>query len=216
MLVSRDRSLNPTRVPVLVELIPGAHMWSLRLHRQFAIFAIALFAATAGSPLSRGQSITNVPRAASAQTALLRQAARKAGFIFSGTVLSVQQLPSRPGGVNRVRITFSVHEAVRGVGQGKTFTVDQWASLWANQANQFRPGDRVYLLLYPRSKLGLTSVVAGGLGRYDLDSNWRVVGTNQKPGIVVGRLSRPVPSRPQPRGSTQSHELSNIIRPRTE
>ncbi len=191
-------------------------MRSLKLRRQFVIFAIALFATTAGSPLSRGQSITNATRAASAQTALLRQAARKAGFIFSGTVLSVQQLPSGPGGVNRVRITFSVHEAVRGVRQGKTFTVDQWANLWANQASQFRPGDRVFVLLYPRSKLGLTSVVAGGLGRYNLDSKWRVVGTNQKPGIVAERPLRPIVSRPRPRGSAQSHELSNIIRPLTE
>lgn len=191
-------------------------MRSLRLRRQFVILAIALFAATAGSPLSRGQSITNAARAASAQTVLLRQAARKAGFIFSGTVLSVQQLPSGPGGVNRVRTTFSVHEAVRGVRQGKPFTVDQWAGLSASQASQFRPGDRVFVLLYPRSKLGLTSVVAGGLGRYDLDSNWRIVGTNQKPGIVAERPSRFVPSRPQPRGSAQSHELSNIIRPLTE
>jgi hypothetical protein len=191
-------------------------MRSLRLRRQFVIFAIALFAATAGSPLSRGQSITSGTRAASAQNALLRQAARKAGFIFSGTVLSVQQLPSGPGGVNRVRITFSIHEAVRGVRQGKTFTVDQWANLWANQASQFRPGDRVFVLFYPRSKLGLTSVVAGGLGRYNLDSKWRVVGTNQKPGIVAERPSRPIVSRPRPRGSAQSHDLSNIIRPLTE
>ena len=192
-------------------------MRSLRLRRQFVIFAIALFAAATGSPLSRGQSITNATRAASAQTALMRQAARKAGFIFSGTVLSVQQLPSGPGGVNRVRITFSIHEAVRGVRQGKTFTVDQWANLWANQAGQFRPGDRVFVLLYPRSKLGLTSVVAGGLGRYDLDSNWRIVGTNRTPGIVAEGRSRPVPSsHPQPRGSAQSHELSNIIRPNTQ
>ena len=187
-------------------------MSSLRLRRQSVIFAIALFAAAAG-PLSRGQSITTAARDASAQAALLRQAGRKAGFIFSGTVLSVQQLPSAPGGVDRVRITFSVHEAVRGVRQGKTFTLDQWAGLWSNEASRFRPGDRVFLLLYPRSKLGLTSVVAGALGRYDLDSNWRIVGTNQKPGVVADGPSRPISSRPQSRGNAQSHD---IIRPLTE
>ena len=191
-------------------------MSSLRLPRLFVVFAIALFAASAGSPSSRGQSITNAARAASAQTALLRQAARKAGFVFSGMVVSVQPLPNASGTVGRIRITFVVHEAVRGVRAGKTFTMDEWAGLWANEASRFRPGDRVFLLLYPRSKLGLTSIVAGGLGRYDLDSSWRIVGTNQKPGIFADRPGRPVASRPQPRGNIQSHELSNIIRPLTE
>ncbi len=190
-------------------------MLSLRLHRQFVIFAIALSAA-AGSPLSRGQSIPNAARAASAQSALLRQATRKAGFIFSGTVLSVQQLAGGPGAVDRVRVTFAVHEAVRGVRPGKTFTIDEWAGLWMNQPNRFRSGERVFLLVYPRSKLGLTSIVAGGLGRYELDGNWRIVGTNQKPGISVDPPARRVPGRPQPRGNVQSHDLSNIIRPLTE
>jgi hypothetical protein len=191
-------------------------MLNLRLRRHFVSFAIALLAITLGTPFTAGQGRMSAARAASAQSALLRAAARKAGFIFSGTVLSVQQLPASNGGVDRVRITFLIHEAVRGVRSGKTFAVDEWAGLWTNQASRFRAGDRVYLLLYPRSKLGLTSIVAGGLGRYDLDSRWRIVGTNQKPTIAVDLPARPIRPRPQPRGSTSSHELSNTIRPLTE
>ena len=191
-------------------------MLTLRPRRHVVSFAIALLAIAAGSSLSEGQGVTSAARATSAQTALLRTAARKAGFIFSGTVLSVQRLPASAAGVDRVRVTFSVHEAVRGVRQGKTFTIDEWAGLWANHASRFRPGDRVYLLLYPRSKLGLSSIVAGGLGRYDLDSQWRIVGTNRKPTFAIDPPARPSRPRPQPRGSTQSHELSNTIRPLTD
>jgi len=191
-------------------------MMQLRLRQQFVIFAIALLAAGAGLPLGRSQNLTNSARAASAQSLFLRQAARKAGFIFSGTVLSVQQVRGGPGTVDRVRIAFAVHEAVRGVRAGKTFTVDEWAGVWTDAAGRFRPGDRVFLLLYPRSKLGLTSIVAGGLGRYDLDSNWRIVGTNQKPTVPADSSPGPRGSRPQPRGTAQSHGLANTIRPRTE
>lgn len=185
-----------------------------RLRRQFVIFAIALFAAGYAAPHGRGQNIANSARAASFETAMLREVTRKAGFIFSGTVISIAPVRgTADAAMDTVRITFSVHEAVRGVRPGKTFTMQEWAGLWSTEAGRFRPGDRVFLFLYPRSALGLTSVVGGPLGRYDLDSNWRIAGKNQKPQTFLDAPQRP---RASPRGNVRSHDLANTIRVLTE
>ncbi len=183
----------------------GDRMLRSRLRRQFVVFAIALFAAGEAAPYSRGQNITNSARAASAQSAMMRQVARKSAFIFSGTVRSVEWRRAPAGvGIDTVRVAFTVHEAVRGAFPGKTFIMQEWAGLWSSSAGRFRPGQRVFLFLYPRSKLGLTSVVGGDLGRYDLDSNWRIAGTNRKPLVLLDQPQRRHPaggSNLQPRGA---------------
>jgi hypothetical protein len=187
-----------------------------RLRRQFVIFAIALFAAGHVGPYSRGQNIANPACAASFQTSMLRQVSRKAGFIFSGTAVSVVLVRGASDTMDTVQITFAVHEGVRGVRPGKTFTMQEWAGLWSTESGRFRRGDRVFLFLYPRSKLGLTSVVGATLGRYDLDSNWRIAGKNQQPQVLLDESQPPRGSRPPPRGNVRSRDLANIIRGLTE
>ena len=187
-----------------------------RLLRRFVIFAIMLFAAVQGSPHSRGQSVAHASRAASFQNAMVQQVSRKAGFIFSGTVLSVERGTSGTGGIETIRVTFAVHTGVRGVTAGKIFTMQEWAGLWPNAGTRFRPGERVFVFLYPRSKLGLTSVVGGTLGRFDLDSAWRIAGTNQKPEAFIDGPQQPRGSSPLPRGRTPSRDLGKKIRTYTE
>lgn len=185
-----------------------------RLRRQFVIFAIALLVAGEATPHSRGQNITIHARAASAENAMMRQVTDRAGFIFSGTVVSVQWLRApESAGVDTVRVTFAVHEGIRGAIPGKTFSIQEWAALWSTSAGRFRPGQRVFLFLYPRSKLGLTSVVGGDLGRYDLDSCWRIAGTKQKPLVLV---DEPQSLRPAGRGPGRSRGAGSKINFHTE
>jgi|SRR5581483_11156254 len=192
-------------------------MLSSRLRRRFAIFGIALFAAVQVPPHSSGQNLANASRAASFQDAMMQQVSRKAGFIFSGTVLSVERVASGAGvGIDTVRVIFSVQQGIRGVTTGKTFTLQEWAGLWSNAGSRFRRGERVFLFLYPRSKLGLTSVVGGTFGRFDLDSAWRIAGTNQKPETLVGEPQQPRGLRPRPRGRASSREIGKKIRLYTE
>ena len=54
-------------------------------------------------------------------------------------------------------------------------------------AAPYRPGQRVFLFLYPRSKLGLTSAVGGDAGRFLIDSSGNIA--------APPRVPRPV-SRP--------------------
>ena len=101
--------------------------------------------------------------------------ARAAGMIFSGTVKSIERRPaSRGSAVETVVVTFHVENAIRGVTPGEDLTISQWIGLWTS-GQRYRVGERVLLFLYPPSKLGLTSSVAGPLGRFNVDAWGRVL-----------------------------------------
>jgi hypothetical protein len=101
--------------------------------------------------------------------------ARAAGMIFSGTVTSVERKPATRGSaVETVEVTFHIDRAIRGATPGEDLTISQWIGLWTS-GQRYRVGQRVLLFLYPPSKLGLTSSVAGPLGRFDVDPWGRVL-----------------------------------------
>jgi hypothetical protein len=63
---------------------------------------------------------------------------------------------------------------MRGTTPGASLTIREWAGLWTS-GERYRVGERVLLFLYSPSKLGLTSPVAGALGRFGMDSQGRIV-----------------------------------------
>ena len=100
---------------------------------------------------------------------------RSAGIIFSGTVARIERRPAVHGqSVETVATTFHIENALRGATRGHDLTISQWGGVWSS-GQRYRLGERVLLFLYPRSKLGLTSVVAGPMGRFEVDSWNRVV-----------------------------------------
>lgn len=100
---------------------------------------------------------------------------RAAGTIFSGTVVSVARHPATSSQtVETLAITFHVENAIRGATPGENLTITQWIGLWSG-GQRYRVGERVLLFLYPPSKLGLTSCVAGGIGRFAIDPWGRVL-----------------------------------------
>jgi len=101
--------------------------------------------------------------------------AAAAGTIFSGTVVSIERHAATQGqSVETVAITFHVENAIRGATPGENLTISQWIGLWSG-GQRYRVGERVLLFLYPPSKLGLTSCVGGGLGRFTIDPWGRVL-----------------------------------------
>lgn len=101
--------------------------------------------------------------------------ARAAGTIFSGTVTAVARRPAVRGqSVETVAITFHIENAIRGATAGETLTISQWIGLWSG-GQRYRVGERVLLFLYPPSKLGLTSSIGGGMGRFTIDPWGRVL-----------------------------------------
>jgi hypothetical protein len=95
------------------------------------------------------------------------QIARPAAIIFWGSVASIARTASvKASGANA--ITFKVERALRGARAGQNLTIHEWAGLW-ERGERYRVGERVFLFLYPPSRLGLTSPVAGGMGRFAVD-----------------------------------------------
>lgn len=116
-------------------------------------------------PVSRPPNPVRVPEING-----LSHMVRAAGMIFSGTVIRIEPRAHANGqSVETIAITFRVEKALRGVTAGHNTTISQWIGLWSS-GQSYRVGERVLLFLYPRSKLGLTSLVAGTMGRFDVDS----------------------------------------------
>jgi hypothetical protein len=101
------------------------------------------------------------------------QMTRAAGLIFSGTVTAIAPRPATARSVETVAITFHVEQALRGVIAGENFTILQWIGLWTS-GQRYRTGERVLVFLYPPSKLGLTSSVAGPIGRFSVDLSGQI------------------------------------------
>jgi hypothetical protein len=75
-------------------------------------------------------------------------------------------------------VTFQVENAMRGTFRGRNLTIHEWAGLWTG-GERYRLGERVLLFLYSPSKLGLTSPVAGALGKFTMDAQGQVVMSGQ-------------------------------------
>ena len=104
---------------------------------------------------------------------------KAAGMIFSGRVTSIGRVPVPSGQATAsTTITFQVDRALRGIAVGEILTIHEWAGLWRN-GERYHVGESVLLFLYPPSRLGLTSPVAGAMGRFALDSQGRIVMNGQ-------------------------------------
>lgn len=102
-----------------------------------------------------------------------------AGIIFSGHVTAVGHIAVPSGQAPAsTAITFQVDRAIRGTAPGQLLTIHEWAGLWAS-GERYRAGEHVMLFLYPPSKLGLTSPVAGTMGRFATDAQGRILMNGQ-------------------------------------
>ncbi len=120
-------------------------------------------------------SPVEAPRASQARDLSLQEMVRAAGTILSGRVEEVVE--ARIGSLPVHRVTFALEEAVR-VEPGRrsadgrtvtlTFLGGQTGSgfpLRVSGMPRFRPGERLVLLAYPSSDLGLTAPVGLSQGR---------------------------------------------------
>jgi hypothetical protein len=155
--------------------------------------------------------IIKTPPAPSLPT--LQQLTQRAGYIFAGTVLSVERVqPKSQNEVATVQITFRVDQAVRGVSSRQNLVIREWAGLW-DSGDRYHRGEQVLLFLYQPSKLGLTSPVNGSLGRFKLDSSGRILLNAAR--LAALQIDAPTLSaRPILSGTTSinSRDLVRLIR----
>jgi hypothetical protein len=105
------------------------------------------------------------------------------GYIFAGTVKSVEHAAPKGNGFATVQINFHVDQGMRGVRTGQTVSIREWAGLWQS-GERYRPGERVLLFLYPPSQLGLTSPVRGPAGRFRIGPDGRVIVDPGRTGLL--------------------------------
>src|SRR5215471_16714420 len=60
----------------------------------------------------------------------VRPLTKNSGYIFAGTVKSVERVAPKGNGVATVQITFHVEQAMRGARAGQMLTIREWAGLW--------------------------------------------------------------------------------------
>lgn len=113
-----------------------------------------------------GSSFGQLPVRTSSGTSFDRLS-KPAGLIFSGTVTQVERLTAANGIPGFVRIHFRVDDAVRGCNSGDEIAISEWAELWV-RGDRYRVGQKLFLFLYPPGRMGLTSPVAGDLGRFTI------------------------------------------------
>jgi len=161
--------------------------------------AVAVIAAICLSSLAAAedpdQLATNSDRAAAERVLgpQWKELLRRAGMIFSGTVLSTTAAELRTDrAVPAVELSFRVERAIAGVNPGQVLTIREWAGAWSG-LRPMRPGDRFLLFLYPPSRLGLTSPVGGSQGQIRLDATGQNV-VDRKPEVPLGMADRPLPS----------------------
>lgn len=106
----------------------------------------------------------------------LREITARAGTIFLGRVEAIAWKHAPGGGsADRVHITFRVLDGIRGAKTGEALTITEWSGLWAPGNERYRPGQTFFLFLYPTSRLGFTSPVAGEAGKLEMTPTQRVV-----------------------------------------
>ena len=88
----------------------------------------SLFPALQFFPPVVGQQIS--PGISSAPISSLRRLSRSAGYIFDGTVLSVERVAADSGSVDTIQITFRVEQDFRGVRNGQVVSIRGWGGLW--------------------------------------------------------------------------------------
>jgi len=155
-----------------------------------AVFVAAIFSLTAGAQ--------NSTATYSSPVASLQLLARNSGYIFDGTVLSVEPgAEADTGGVATVRITFRVEQAIRGVRSGQVLTIREWAGLW-NSGERYRSGERLLLFLYNPGKLGLTSLVGGAQGRIPVDARGNIILDSRRFAALAQGPVSPIPASGAP------------------
>jgi hypothetical protein len=116
------------------------------------------------------------------------QVVRASGTIFAGTVTKIEPSPARGGtAIPTVAVTFRVERPLRGTVPAESLTILQWLGLWT-AGQRYALGEHVLLFLYPPSKLGLTSAVAGPIGRFNLDPAGRILLSGQQSAVFRADL----------------------------
>jgi len=87
-----------------------------------------------------------------------------AGVIFIGEVTAIRSVNGTNGASGIVEVDFRVDQAVRNCTSNSTYTLREWAGLWAAGDQRYRTGQRLLMLLHAPGPSGISSPVGGMAG----------------------------------------------------
>jgi len=87
-----------------------------------------------------------------------------AGIVFIGEVVAIRSLPGSYGSSGVVEIDFRIDQAIRNCTSNSTYTLREWAGLWAGGDQRYRVGQRLLLFLHTPGPTGISSPVGGMVG----------------------------------------------------
>lgn len=137
---------------------------------------------------NRGYAQTLVEDAPASTEEALHTMEQQAAVIFAGQVIAVRRLSGASGATGVVEIEFAVDDAVRGV-SGNTYTLREWAGMWAAGDQPLRAGQHYLMLLHAPSAAGLSSPVGG------MDGAIPIRGGAEEPAVQARAASAPVDAR---------------------
>lgn len=141
----------------------------------------------------------------------VRTLTQAAGIIFRGTVTSVERIaPTRQNQLETMQICFHVAENLRGTKTGSVLCIREWAGLWTSR-DRYHPGEHVALLLYPPSRLGLTSPVGGNEGRFAVADSRSPASTSTSIQFAANANSRDS-SQPQAEHFISASDFRRLVR----
>ena len=91
----------------------------------------------------------------------LHEMSDAAGVIFAGQVTAVRRVAGVGGASGVVEVDFRVDNAVRGCVSDGTYTLREWAGLWAGGNARYRVGQRLLMMLRAPGASGMSSPVGG-------------------------------------------------------
>ena len=94
----------------------------------------------------------------------LHQMSDSAGVIFIGEVTAIRSVNGANGASGIVEVDFRVDQAVRNCTSNSTYTLREWAGLWAAGDQRYRTGQRLLMLLHAPGPSGISSPVGGMAG----------------------------------------------------
>ena len=181
----------------------------MRVLRLAFVVAVIVFAAFC----QQGAAATAASDQAAAERVLgphWQKLSRRAGLIFTGTVLSSQMQSARTDRpIPSLALRFRVDHAIAGVTSGETLTIHEWIGARSLHP-PMRPGDRLLLFLYPPSSLGLTSPIGGAQGQIQLDATGKNVARVQSP-VVLDAAQPPQSPSSAARGSAAGAAGNSLI-----
>lgn len=91
----------------------------------------------------------------------LHQMSNQADVIFAGHVIAIHPHNNEAATSGYIEVDFGVDQGIRGCVSGGTYTLREWAGLWAGSPDRYKVGQRLLMMLRAPGASGMSSPIGG-------------------------------------------------------